>query len=382
MGSIVLGVWGLIFMIAFYNSFTKGFAQNAIKYEHSHLQVHHPDYITDPVLVNSLSASQNIIEEVSGNESVDAFSARKKVNAMIGSAKTSAGIQIYGIEPDLEAKTTYLEDLLVEGTYFEKIKRNPILISTKLAEKLKVKVRSKVVLTFQDQNSDITAASFRIEGIFKSKSPRINEGVVYVRISDINRLVGDERLHEIGIRIQNPDQLIAYQAHLDQLSDDTIRTYKEVAPEFTLMEESSNMTKQVLTVIVMLALLFGIVNTMLMAVLERTREIGMLRSVGMHRKSIFSMIVMETLILSVLSGPVGLVLGFLTVMYLNTNGVDFSRYADALSEYGYDAIFYPTMENYTYFVLMGIVLITAFIGAIYPAIKAISINPLEAIRKL
>ena len=132
----------------------------------------------------------------------------------------------------------------------------------------------------------------------------------------------------------------------------------------------------------MLSLLFGIVNTMLMAVLERTKEIGMLRSVGMHRKSIFIMIIVETSLMGVLSGPIGLLLGYATISWLGERGLDLSVYADALKEYGMDAIFYPEIENFTYPVLMLVVMITVFIGAMYPAIKAIRLNPLEAIRKL
>jgi ABC-type antimicrobial peptide transport system permease subunit len=132
----------------------------------------------------------------------------------------------------------------------------------------------------------------------------------------------------------------------------------------------------------MLALLFGIVNTMLMAVLERTKEIGMLRSIGMHKKSVFRMIILETCLMSAIAGPIGLVLGYLTNLWLGTKGMDLSSYATALEQYGMDAIFYPSISNTTYPVLMMVVILTAFLGAIYPAIKAIQLNPLEAIRKL
>ncbi len=381
-GAIIIGVWALIFMIAFYNSFGTAFARNAVNYEHSHLQIHHPDYLVEPDIASQVSDEENIVQAIASDPMVKAFSGRQKVNGMIASSKTSAGVQIYGVNTRSESTTTSLKDHLVEGTYFNKIKRNPVLISAKLADKLRVKIRSKIVLTFQDIDGNITSASCRVEGIFESKSPKINEGVIYLKKADLNRLVGVDGINELAILLHTNEQIDVMKQKLEAITKNTVRTYKQVAPEFNLMEESSVITKQILTVIIMLALLFGIVNTMLMAVLERTKEIGMLRSVGMHRHSIFSMIMLETLLMGLLAGPIGLTMGFLTIAWLGDEGLDLSLYSDALKEYGFDAIFYPEIQNSTYPVLMTVVMVTAFIGAIYPAIKAVRLNPLETIRKL
>ncbi len=381
-GAIILGVWALIFMIAFYNSFGASFTRSAINHDYSHVQVHNPRYLSDPDLDFIINNESKVLSKLDVSPLVKSYSARQKVNGMIASPKTSAGIQIYGVDPSTESLTTGLEDQLVEGTYFIKIKRNPIVLSQKIADKLKVKIRSKVVLTFQDKDRNITSASFRVEGIFDSKSPKINEGVVYVRRSDLNRLVGIAGFHEVGILLEKTDDIDSMKYQLSMITEDTVRSYAEIAPEFNLMEESSVMTKRILTIIIMLALLFGIINTMLMAVLERTKEIGMLRSVGMKKRSVFSMIVTETCLMGILSGPIGLLFGHLTILWLGQRGLDLTNYADALKEYGYDAIFYPEIQAVTYPVLMFTVILTAFIGAIYPAIKAINLNPLEAIRKI
>lgn len=381
-GAIILGVWALIFIIAFYNGFTDAFVRNAVYHEYSHVQIHHPEYLKDQELKYQLRDIQSLESQLSVIPSLAAYSDRIKVNAMIGAPKTSTGVLVYGIHPDKEEATTELQSQLVEGTYFEKVNRNPILISVDLAEKLDVKVRSKVVLTFQDVNNNITAAAFRVEGIFDSKSYSINNGVVYVRQEDVGNLAGIDQPHEIGILLTSATSIDSVTSLLASQSIDSVRSYKAVAPIFNLMEESTDMTLRMLTVIIMLALLFGIVNTMLMAVLERTREIGMLRSIGMHKSKVFTMILLETLLMGMLAGPTGLLLGYLTVDWLGTRGMDMSMYAEALEEYGAEAIFYPSAEPASYISLMIVVLITAFLGAIYPAIKAVNLNPLEAIRKL
>lgn len=381
-GAITIGVWALIFMIGFYNSFGDAFIRSAVNYEFAHLQVHHEKYIDDPELKYTLEDFEQLESQLTTFGEINAYSDRIKVNAMLASPKTNTGIQVYGIDPAKEAATTQLSKHLIEGTYFEKVKRNPILISHKLAEKLKVKIRSKVVLTFQDRTNEITAAAFRVEGIFKSKSPTINEGVVYVRQTDLANLALMDQPHEIGILLHNSDAIDSTKLQLTSLTSNKVRSYKEVAPQFSLMEESSAMSTRIMTIIMMLALLFGIINTMLMAVLERTREIGMLRSIGMHKSKVFFMILLETLFLGMIGGPIGCLFGLATITWLNSKGLDMSAYADALEQYGAEAIFYPAMEGSEYASLMLIVIVTAFVGAIYPALKAINLNPLEAIRKL
>ncbi len=381
-GAIVIGVWALIFIIAFYNSFITAFSRNSIQYEYSHLQIHNPDYLVEPELKAVLGDTEELVSTAKSISGVQAVTSRVKVNGMIASPKTSLGLQLYGIDPELEGGITKLSEQLTEGTYFSEIDRNPILISEEIAEKLKVRVRSKVVLTFQDLDHEIVAASFRVEGIFKSVSPAINKGVIYVRASDLLNLSGTSGAHEVAVLLDDLDAIDQVKSEIEAVTSNTVRTYKEIAPEFNLMEQSSATTKQMLTMIIMMALLFGIVNTMLMAVLERTREIGMLRSIGMTRGKVFLMIILETCLMGVISGPIGLFFGYLTVRWFNTNGLDFSRYSESLESFGYGTVFYPELESGTYISLMIIVLVTAFIGAIYPAVKAIRLNPLEAIRKL
>jgi ABC-type lipoprotein release transport system permease subunit len=379
-GAITTGVWALIFIIAFYNSFNVAFLKNAIEHEYSHIQIHNPQYLKDANLSYSIDDAEKLIQMGESLPQVQAYSGRLLVDAMAASARNNAGVKVYGIDPGQEAATTQLDSQLVEGTYFEQVSRNPILISSKLAEKLSIKIRSKVVLTFQDADRNITAASFRVEGIFESKSPRINEGVFYVRQDDLARLTRQQNPHEIAYLLESEEQVPLVKEKLSYATENEVRSFREIAPTFDLMKQSSSATKQVITVIIMLALLFGIINTMLMAVLERTHEIGMLRSIGMHRWKVFVMIMVETILLSVIAGPLGVVLGFVTVSITGNRGLDMTAYADAISDFGLDTVFYPEIASATYIVLMVVVVFTALLGSIYPALKAIKINPLEAIR--
>ena len=272
----------------------------------------------------------------------------------------------------------------MEGDYFPEKGKNPILLSKTLAQKLKVKIRSKVVLTFQDKNLDITAGAFRVVGTFDTGNKPFDEGNVFVRRADINRLLGEPQMaHELSFLLDQPQRLAAVQQEVQAILPDLlVEDYRQVAPDLQLYEGQIQTSATIFIVIIMLALLFGIINTMLMAVLERYRELGMLMAVGMNKLRVFGMIVLETLYLAVLALIPGLALGWLTVYWMSSTGLDLSAFSGGLSQFGMSQIVYPQIQDGIYLQLGVAVGITALIGAIYPAWRAVRLRPVEAIRKI
>jgi ABC-type antimicrobial peptide transport system permease subunit len=137
-----------------------------------------------------------------------------------------------------------------------------------------------------------------------------------------------------------------------------------------------------LIVIIMSALAFGIVNTMLMAVLERIRELGMLMALGMRRIKVFLMIMLETIYLSTVGGPVGLLIGYGTISYFGRTGIDLTDYSEGLEAIGYDSILYPNLLPMDYVQIVIGVVLTAFLASIYPAWKAIKLKPIDALHTI
>ena len=138
----------------------------------------------------------------------------------------------------------------------------------------------------------------------------------------------------------------------------------------------------VLLFIIMIGLAFGIINSMLMAVLERFKELGMLMAVGMNKVRVFTMIVIETVFLSIVGGPLGLIGGYITINLLAKTGIDLSNYSAALKEYGYSSVLYPFVEPSAYLQIAIGVVITALLAALYPAYKAVKLKPIEALHKI
>ena len=149
------------------------------------------------------------------------------------------------------------------------------------------------------------------------------------------------------------------------------------------MVESFDQYMIIFLAIILLAILFGIINTMLMSVLERFREIGMLMAIGMNKGRIFSMIFLETIYLVLVSAPFGLLFAFIAVAYTGSQGIDLSNlYDESYASFGIKTIIYPKLTSEYYLQILGMVMVTAILAAIYPAITAIRLDPVQAMRKI
>jgi len=132
--------------------------------------------------------------------------------------------------------------------------------------------------------------------------------------------------------------------------------------------------------IILLALCFGIINTMLMSVLDRTKEIGMLMAIGMNNRKIFIMIIIESVMLTFSGGILGIIVGSGVTKFFETTPIDVSMFADGLEKYGFAAQIYTSLRVETIVTIAILVIVTGILSAIYPARKALKLNPAEATR--
>ena len=393
--AVMLGIWAAMFMSGFAIGMSRSYINNAIQNLYAHIQIHDGDFLKDKSVKYMIPDYPGLENSLAKNEHIEAFSSRSLVNGMIASGKSSRGLTIRGIDPAEEDSLNQLSSKLLEGTYFKEKRKNQILISKKLAEKLRVKLRSKLVLTFQDLNGTITAGAFRVAGIFQSGNAQFDEGNAFVRKEELNGLllpVGDSLLshldpqdivHEVAIMMKDPDLIDQEQALMNGFSDQlSVQNYREIAPDLQLYESQIKSVSLIYLTIIMLALIFGIINTMLMAVLERIKELGMLMAIGMNKLKVFLMIVFETLMLSLIGAPMGLLLGVLTTLYLSKKGINLSAFSDSMQMYGISEIVYFEQDPSVYVQIPVVVIITALLASIYPALKAIRLKPVEAIRKI
>jgi len=382
--SVSLGLLAGIFVMGLYQGILKSRLQTLIKTEVSHLQIHHPKFKED-YEANWVVSEQNEKEAtVSTLDGVADVAFRTVANGMLMTTTGSSGVQINGVDPDTENRVTQLKNKLIEGNGFVGGKKNQILIGKKLADKMKVKLGSKLVLTFTDHENSIVSAAFRVAGIYRSDNAPLDERNVFVQNHDLNRLLNMENeCHEIAILLADDHSADRVKATLQKRYPELlIETWEELSPETKLMIDASDSYSIIFVCIIMLALMFGIINTMLMAILERTREIGMLVALGMNKVKLFLLVLWETILLTLAGVPFGLVLSWLVIQYYHQNGIDISSISGAaMSGFGFSSLIYPDFPWTKLFTVLYIVSTTALLASLFPSYKALRFEPVEAMRQ-
>ncbi|OQX96180.1 MAG: hypothetical protein B6I20_14775 [Bacteroidetes bacterium 4572_117] len=187
--------------------------------------------------------------------------------------------------------------------------------------------------------------------------------------------------HEIVVNLDNQEFDKVVKADIATLFPELeIKLWTEIKPELAYLTEVMGMYMYIFVGIILFALGFGIVNTMLMVVLERVKEIGMLLAVGMNRMRVFKMIVLETVFLSLTGGFAGIIIGSLVSQYYSVNAIDLSIWSEGLGAIGWGSKAYTNIDFETIISITLMVIATGILAAIYPAKKALKLNPADALR--
>ncbi len=388
--AITLGLVGGIFSLAFSNGMLMQMIQSTIKTETSDLQLHNKKFKINYDLTFSVPKADQLASEISKIKNVSAVSRRVVISGMANSASNGLGVLIAGVNPNNEKRISDVHSKIIEGEYFNN-KRNPAIVGKALLKKLNLKLHSKIILTFQDNNGEITTAAFRIVGVFRTNNTQFEESILFVKKNDLIKeaSLNNNYCNEIAIRIQDEKNLNVTKNEINAIikensdfSELELESWIDLKPSLKLMQNYTEQYTFIFIIIILIAMSFGVINTMLMAIMERTHEIGMLMAIGMSRAKVFILIMYETVLLSTVGGILGVFFAFILNLITGRTGIDLSSLSNGLRAYGYNPVVIPQMEASFYYMVLIMVFFTSMIAAIYPARKAIKLKPAVAIRHI
>lgn len=381
-GSMILGIWGGTFIVAFFSGMTQQQLKDMLRQEVSHIQVHNPSFLEQFEPSDTLHRMVDLELRLAHDERVESFSSRLMGLGLIASARLTTGGMVVGIDATSETAVTQLGDRLVEGDLFASDRPNQVVIGARLAERLQVGLKNKIVVTLPDVQGEMVSTALRVSGIYRERAAAKAGSKIYLRDKDMSALMGmGNARHEVAVFVKELSDVPQLAEELVSEYDlDVVRQWNEISPELRLISESYDQYVMIIIAIILLALLFGIVNTMLMAVLERTRELGVLMAVGLTRWKVFWMILLETVMIGTIGGPLGLLIAWGTIQWTGRHGIDLSMYAESLEAYGLTTRVFPLLEVGGYVQILVMVLSASLIAALFPALHAIRLKPLDAIR--
>ncbi|UGA56849.1 ABC transporter permease [Vibrio sp. VB16] len=386
LGAMIFGLMGVVTMMGFMSGMVDNMVHNAITWQTSHVQVQNRNYIENPDITDLIDKPNVVFDYLSRNPDVLAWSGRFLVDGMIGSARSTRGVRIIGVNMDSESRVTPILSSITQGESLALEGRNPVLVSQKIAGRLKLRIGSKVVLTFTDGLGEVTGSAFRVRGLFKTPSTTFDDNNVYVRKKDVENIAHLTGVHEIAILMkdeintQKEGALSEFTAQLRALSSEKnrVRDWTKVQPMLASMIATMGISNVIMLAIFVIAMGFGIVNIMLMSVFERTQEFGVLMAVGMQKHKIFLLIMLETIWLGICGAALGLLASMTMIQVLQFTGLPLGEMAEGLGAYGVDTVLYPRVSAYEYEVIFFTVVFSSIIAALYPARQILKQRPVEA----
>jgi putative ABC transport system permease protein len=382
--SMILGLWSGLFTVSMMLGLNDQRMDSAIDSYLSHIQIHHPSFTENYDLEHTISDYDSLSFFLKEEKSVKSFSSRTIISAMASTAHGSAGVRLIGIDPEVEKEITTVHKSMVKGTYFNSIKSKPAIIGKKLAEKLKLDLKKKIYLTFVDTDGNQQRIKLKIEGVFKTASSLFDRTNIYMKQQDLQKILhNSSAVHEIGIICKNLDVVDNTVDSINsKFKKNKAESWSKIAPELGYAQEIMGSVIYIFMGIILIALSFGIINTMLMAVLERKKELGMLMSVGLNKRKVFYMIVFETIFISLVAAPIGILLSYLLISYFGIHGIDLSVVGEGLEEFGIGTRIYTKLSLNNYWNISILTLIVTFLSSLIPARRALKLNPAEAVRAL
>lgn len=194
----------------------------------------------------------------------------------------------------------------------------------------------------------------------------------------LKHLVSGPATHQIVALCKHIEQAEAVCMDLNnKLDNDLAQTWIDIAPDLGYAQEMMSQVIYIFMLIILIGLSFSIINTMLMAVLERKKEIGMMMSVGMNKRQLFSMIAFETIFIALVAAPIGLSIAYFSINYFGQYGIDLSRIAAGLESHGMGSLVFPVLPIRLYLNISLLTLFVSFVSSLLPARRALKMNPSE-----
>lgn len=381
--AITVGVWAIIFMTALLRGMVDNMIREGIETLPGQVQIHARGYRSDPSVTHSLPAPNQRLLAVLDGPLVQAWASRVKVPAMISSEYANRGVDLLGVDPAGEIALGFKPGDVIAGRFLDGVNDDGIVIGEKLMERLKTRVGKRLVLMSQSPDNVIVDRGFRVVGVFHTDLEKREESSVYAGRQTVQKMLGTgSKISEIAILgedYRQPDALVrSLRGALPQTVE--VLPWQQLDPYLASMLKVMDGFVLVWMVVVFLALSFGLVNTLMMAVFERVREIGLMQALGMRPSAILGQFLIEALMLLGLGLLAGNGLAIASIIPLR-DGIDVSAVAKGLEMMGATSVLYPVLHWRDLLLANTVVIGLGLITSLLPAWRAAQYRPVEAIAR-
>jgi putative ABC transport system permease protein len=396
MAAIAVGYAMLMFVACLMAGLRWQMIENGTRLVISEIQVHASGYYPNRPIQRTIGGWKGtdvsaLLGVIIADSRVYAAAPRVYGYGLVNSGHRSAGVQLMGVNPDQESKITVLNTQIVSGSYLSESRPMDVVVGDKLASTIGVKLGSRIVLLTQAADGAMGNDLYTVAGIFHTGLDALDRNMVLMSLPSLQKLLNltPGRIHEVGIKLYDITNATAVaaalQGRLDKNPPVQVMAWPELVPELADYVRFNQSITFVLFFIFFLLAVIGIMNTMLMAVFERTRELGMLMALGMRPFQVIGLILAESAALVGASLVLGGAIGAPLLWYLQVHGLDLGGATGgvvSLAGVVVGHLWYGRQDFPAYYEAALGLAITALVSAFYPAWRAAHFRPTEAIRKV
>lgn len=387
MTAVVIGVFAMIFLTALMRGMVTQIIENGILTLTGDVKIYAAGFRDDPSIGYRLLDPGKIEARIAKVLPATArMTDRVRVGAIASNARHSFGVTLVGIDPLKEAGVSFIGKGPVRGGMAPSGTKNWIVIGAALADKFETRIGHKLILMSENTQNEIASRAFRITGIFKAELKSTEEQYVFVGKSVAQEMLGmGNSVSSISISLENHDAADAAAARVKDAINDaglSVYTWRELLPLLKAYLAMFNGFIILWYLMVFVAMAFGIINTMLMAVFERMREFGLMKALGMTPGRIIRSVLMESTMILMIGVIAGNLLSAAAVWAVSRTGIDLSAFAAGLEYAGMSPMIYPAVSYRDVLIANAVVILLGLLVSAWPAAKAARITPVEAMARV
>ncbi|MBM9512078.1 ABC transporter permease [Desulfogranum marinum] len=382
--AIVFAAVLLVFMLSFQFGSYEDMINATVRQSTGHLQVQSPGYHDRQEMHLVVADAQHLVAEIEPINGVSNVALRSEAFALMSGEKRSRGTTIFGIQPEKEKKVTTLPRQIKQGRYLQKGDHGVALIGSLLAKRLQLTIGDECTMLGQGKDGSIAAALFTIIGIYTTGVDAVDRATVHITFADFNHIFFMEKAaHRVIITAEHLADITPITQALQSnpaFRSLTILTWDKLAPGLRQSMELDLISGIIMYIILVVVVAFSVLNTFFMAFFERTREFGVLLSIGARPARLVRMILTESMLLTFTGIALGTLIGIGLTVYFSHQGISFGDGGELLAQYGFEDRFYPRLSWMSACLGPALLLIITFFTALIPALKVPDLKPVDALR--
>ncbi len=382
--ALALGIAALTFLTAMNDGWVQQVKSNFAMLLMGHIQVHAAGFQDNRSLKHQIENPDLITSQLDAEPMVAGWTRRVRASGLASTASANAGVRVFAVEPERELTLSHMGKFIQQGRWLRNEDEHVVILGKGLADRLQAGLGNKVVLMVALGDGDIVSEVFRVRGVLYSGVMALDNYAAIIPLHVGQRWLGLEKaVTDVVIFSHDQDSVQPLVGGLRERYAGKgleVLSWLDIDPMTWQWSQLADTTAWIIMSVVIFVVMAEVLNTMLMSMHDRTRELGMMTALGVTQRQIFAMILCETLMLVVTGSLVGFALGAWVSAYFGVHGIDLSRYAIALSFSFMESVVYPQLSLDSVKDILGATVVGALVAGLFPAWKAARLDPAVAMR--